>query len=228
MSDEAPPRLESVRIELDGAEPGRSAARAQNASSSRSHWRQLLAGASPREVLARLMNGDPLGLRGKVVERLRARSLLLDADRALLRAFARTARFALRYRGEPALDAWLAGLVDEALGDLLREEAEWLRRGSPGGSEVAAFNDLARPLGLEPGRMRAACAAFNQLPDGDRRAFYALLIEGRSLDDLARESGESASSVARAARRGLEVVMQPAARPPETALPKAAPEEVHP
>src|SRR5687767_2341511 len=59
-------------------------------------WRVILAGASPREVLARLMNGDPLGLAVVVEQRLRVHAYLLDADRVFLRAAARCARLAVR------------------------------------------------------------------------------------------------------------------------------------
>ena len=54
--------------------------------------RALLAGGSPREILARLVDGDPLGLRAVVYERLRARAYLLEADRVFLRSLARVAR----------------------------------------------------------------------------------------------------------------------------------------
>ncbi len=82
-------------------------------------WRVLLAGASPREVLARLTSGDPLALRGVVAARLSEQALLLDADRVWLRAVARVARFSTRYRGEPALERWLCGQVDDAILDCL-------------------------------------------------------------------------------------------------------------
>ena len=177
----------------------------------RAHWRQLLAGSSPREVLARLLAGDPLELARHAGEGLRRHAFLLDADRVVLRAMARCARMAARYRGAPELELWLRERVDEALLDLVREDAEALRRGEPPGAvQLAAFVALARPLGLDPAAMRAACAHFNLLPLAERAAFRALVIEGRSLDELARSAGEaplSASEVARRARRGLEALL---------------------
>jgi DNA-directed RNA polymerase specialized sigma24 family protein len=177
-------------------------------------WQELLAGAGPREVLARLVDGDPLGLWAVVRERLRARAYLLDADRVFLRSLARVARYAPRYRGEPELEVWLAGIVDEALLDLLEEE----REGGAGPTlGPDAVRELARPLGLDPAAMRAACRRFHELPEGERRTFQALLVEGRELDELARSTGESATAVARRARHALLTVILRNAAPLEAA-----------
>ncbi|HVS11670.1 MAG TPA: hypothetical protein VMS76_17515 [Planctomycetota bacterium] len=174
----------------------------------RPHWRQLLSGSSPREVLARILPGDPLELRRLAGERLRERAWLCDADRVFLRAVARCARFAVRYRGQPELKAWLGERVDEALADLLREDLEAERAGQPAEPEAsAAYEDLARPLGLAPAAMRGVCVAFNQLPEPERKAFFALVIESRSLDELARASGAPATEIARRARRALDAVL---------------------
>lgn len=170
-------------------------------------WRAILAGASPREVLARLMNGDPLALASVVEERLRVRAYLLDADRVFLRAAARCARMAGRYRGDPPLAAWLAERVDEALLELVEEELEALAGGCESGPDQAVFESLARPLGLDPGRTRRACAVHNGLDEELRRAFREVVLEGRDLDGLARAGGRSATAIARAARRALLAVL---------------------
>lgn len=174
----------------------------------REHWRGLLAGMSPREALARLLQGDPLELRRIVAQRLAERAFLFDADRVHLRALAHCARYAMRYRGSPPIDVWLTQIVDQATLDLLREDVEAERRGAPTDlEEHAAFVDLARPLGLEPQAMRRACLAHNLLREPERQAFHALVVCGRGLDDVAREQNQSAVEVARRARRGLEAVL---------------------
>jgi DNA-directed RNA polymerase specialized sigma24 family protein len=142
----------------------------------------------------------------------------------VLRAFALVARHAVRYRGRPEVDEWLAQLCEEAIASVLREDGDAERRPLASGPREqvqdpwrdhgTAFAALARPLGLEPEAMGRACFAFNRLPPGERRAFFALVIAGRTLDDLARESGESATDVARRARRALDAILvgaQPAA-----------------
>jgi DNA-directed RNA polymerase specialized sigma24 family protein len=186
----------------------------------------LLSGGTPREILCRIVQGDPLEMRDRVARRLRAGAYLVDADRVQLRALARCARFAQRYTGRPDLATWLDEIVDAAIEDLLREDA-----GADGDAEASeaapdtAFVALARPLGLEPSAMRRACAAFNRLPVPDRRAFFDLVIDGGSLDELARRSGENASELARRARRALDVLLQapsaaPASREKESAREK--------
>jgi hypothetical protein len=164
----------------------------------------VLAGASPREVLARLMGGDPLGIAHVVEERLRVRAYLLDADRVFLRTAARCARLAVRYRGDPPLERWLAERADEAIGDLLRNDGEAELRGeAPGPDRLAVFEVLARPLGLDPARLHRACLQHNQLPEPQRRAFREVVLEGRALDALAAGGARSATEVARAARAAL-------------------------
>lgn len=193
---------------------------AASSAASRPHWRRLLSGSSPREVLARLVNGDPLGVRARVARRLADHCYLMDADRVFLRAIARCARFSGRYRGQPALEEWLTERVDEALGDLLRDDLEALRTQRAGtrasGPATAstearelggAHEDFARPLGLDPDRMREACVAFNHTDLPARRAFFDLVIDGHSLDALARSSGASATAIARRARRALDVCL---------------------
>jgi DNA-directed RNA polymerase specialized sigma24 family protein len=171
-------------------------------------WRALLCGGSPREVLARILPGDPLGLRAHVAERLRERAYLLDADRVLLRAMARCARFAVRYRGRPELGAWLAERVDEALLDLVREDLEDLRaERAPPPERLAVFVELASPLGLDPAQAWAACTRLNLCVPEERVAFRALVLDGVSLDELARRGGQTATELARRARRALEAAL---------------------
>jgi DNA-directed RNA polymerase specialized sigma24 family protein len=179
-------------------------------------WRALLSGMSPREALARLLQGDPLELRRVVARRLAERAYLFDADRVHLRALAYCARYAVRYRGNPPLEEWLSQTVDQATLDLLRDDAEAERRGTPADPEDhAALVNLARPLGLEPQAMRRVCLAHNLQREPERQAFFALVICGRSLDEAARTLGLSAVELARRARRGLEVVLLAAEKPAE-------------
>jgi DNA-directed RNA polymerase specialized sigma24 family protein len=178
-------------------------------------WRKLLSG-TPREVLGRLVLDDPLRVREFVATRLRADALLLDADRVHLRAIARIARFSGHYRGRPVLRDWIESAVVEAVHELLREDhepgrghrtesARECRRADS--EEPGVFASLARPLGLNPEAMRAACAAFNLLPLAERSAFFDFVLRGRSLDEMARTQGESATEVA---RRALDAVLKPA------------------
>lgn len=174
-------------------------------------WRRLLSGGSPREALARIIQGDPLGLRGTIASYLREEAYLLDADRVNLRSLARCARYATRYTGRPTLQRWLRSIVRGAVDDLLREEAQASRSAREGLAEEGAIDraylELAAPLGLDPGAMLAACAAFNLLPAEDRRAFFGLLIQARTLEELARDARVPATEIACRARRGLLTIL---------------------
>lgn len=170
----------------------------------RASGRALLAGGTPREVLARLVAGDPLELRARVAAALASEALFVDPDRAFLRAAAHVARFAPRYRGQPDLDAWLEARVLAAL----RELAEEARESSVHGREVpAALVELAAKLKLEPAALARACAALNACERLERRAFRALVIEARELDVAARALESTPSETGRAARRALEVAL---------------------
>jgi hypothetical protein len=180
--------------------------RATASTETSSDWRTWLAG-SPREVLARIVPGDPLGVRDAVAQALRAACVFLDADRVHLRALALVAREAARFRGRPELGTWLTEQSERAVAAILREDATASASGETRRDPGGAFAQLARPLGLDADALRRGCAAFNRLPTADRAAFFALAIWNRRLDDLVRESGESATEIARRARRGLDAVM---------------------
>jgi len=169
-------------------------------------WRALLQGRSPKEILSRIVAGDPLRLRARTGRRLEAQALLFDADRVFLRALALCSRAAVRYRGTPAIEEWLLARVDEAIREL-SEEGEEAPRPSGTAQAPGAFESLARPLGLDPRTLGRACARFQRLSFPERRAFFDLVLHARSLDELARASGESATEIARRARRGLEVLL---------------------
>lgn len=187
-------------------------------------WRLLLCGASPREVLARIVRDDPLRLRARIGARLLERCLLLDADRVLLRSFARIARGACRYQGRPDLGPWLDGHVDLALDD-----CRSLRVRAPSESQPVggAFLELARPLRLDAARLAAACALFNELDDEARRVFFRLLLR-RPMNSTERSRSPDATEL-QALRRALEPFLSVVAPPlvaGSTALAPASKREV--
>lgn len=204
------PRISEGSLELSAVAAAAKAAAsgARSTDSTRVNWRGVLFGASPREVLARLMAGDPLRLRERVAESLERQCVLLDGDRVFLRAAARIARFAQRYRGQPDFEPWLRGQIDDAVLDLLEEDESAAASGKLSTDEGLAA--IARPLGLDPARMRVVCATFNRMHADERRVFSLLVLHNRSLDDVVKQTGGAATSVARTARRVLETLMQTA------------------
>jgi hypothetical protein len=107
-------------------------------------------------------------------------------------------------------------LAREAIATILRDDGEAERKPvvpgrEPGRAHGEAFAALSKPLGLEPEEMGSACLAFNRLPQTDRAAFFALVIAGRPLDELVRAQQESATEIARRARRALDTLLTAAA-----------------
>lgn len=78
-------------------------------------WRTLFAGPSSRATLARISDGDPLGLEARCRERIAARALLIDLERAVQCVLANVAFFAPRYKGSPPFEYWLRQRVDAGL-----------------------------------------------------------------------------------------------------------------
>jgi hypothetical protein len=181
--------------------PGASVLRADRA-------RALLHG-SPREVLARIAPDDALGLRASVGARLRERHLLGDAELVHLRTLARVAREARSSQaclGSEELTAWIVGQIDRAI-----DQGMAAIRASDGtvsaGSRGSALDGLALRLGFDPSSVDRACERFDSLPEPERVAFFAVVLEARSLDETAHALGTSVSEVARRARRALDIVV---------------------
>jgi len=176
-------------------------------------WKRFLATGSPREVLARLVDGDPLGVRTLVAERLSGSRRLLDAERVTLRTLAGVARFACRYRGRPVFSAWLKERCDEAIVDVLQEEREAAASSVKLASDPSeAFTLLAEPLGIDAHDARRACVALHDCTFEERDAFFALVLEARSLDEVAADRDCEPTLLARRARHVLLTILNPEAR----------------
>ena len=167
--------------------------------------RALLTG-SPRTILKRLAEGDPLGLRERVDARLRERWLLLDVERVHLRAMALVAHRAGSWSGRPGLEHWLTNQVDAAI-DEVRAEAgpgDGPREG-PGAADA-----IAAALGLEPRVARRLQAIFDGRSEAERRIFIRIVLDGEEIGQVAREEQASITEVGRRARVVLEALMRAA------------------
>ncbi len=144
---------------------------------------RLLQGPSPRAVLTTIERGDPLGVEGRAVERVKKRALLVEVPRVVVKALANIAFQARRYRGQMLLETWLGDRVDEALNDTLLEAQEEDALGLPSNDALEAHMHLAQALGTEVGLVRRLCIVFNGLPARVRRVFFELHMLGKSIDE---------------------------------------------
>ena len=134
---------------------------------------ELLRGDSARRTLARIHDGDPLGLGPRCSERLRERAILLGGERVLARALVRVALRAPTYEGVPPLELWLEQRIDRAIDDLLGEP--------PAETGDAHFAFLSETLGVEPPLARKAAIVFNDLPATIRRTFWEIVVQGKTV-----------------------------------------------
>jgi hypothetical protein len=167
----------------------------------------LLKGGSPKEILARLLAGDPLEIRARCREQLHVRALLLSLDRLQLRTLARIAHAAPRWRGEPPLQAWVEERIDHSMRELMEEDDEAVRSGIPHpGPGDGHFAFLSSLLGIEPHLGPRACVAFNAQPESVRRAFFAVVVEGTRMNRYVAEGNGSPQDVKANLARAFRVL----------------------
>jgi len=180
----------------------------------------LLSG-SASEVLERILPEDPLGLRELLSHRMRERAVLLDLDRLLLAVFVRVAQRAETRRAGTSLRPWLLQQIDGLLDrELHRDQGEPTTRTldpmAPSLQEDAwwtagrgLLGQLARSLDLDPERLSVSRSRFHRLDREVREAFFALVLEGRSLEQASQRGGTPAPRLARQARMALGVFCAP-------------------
>jgi len=161
----------------------------------------LLTTGGPEDVLARVRDGDPLGLGRRLVRRAAQRALLVPPAVLFARGAAHCARRAQEYRGRPRPDLWLERRAEEVVRGFERLGD---RLGGAGGGAGHRAGSGAAP-GESP--LAAAAARFNACPRRDREALWRLAFAGATLDELARDARTSLSEVARRARRALDALL---------------------
>jgi DNA-directed RNA polymerase specialized sigma24 family protein len=165
---------------------------------------RLLHGQSPREVLFRIAEGDPLEIGARADALLEEEGLMLAPERVHLRALAQVAYVACA-RGAPReLGPWLRQRIAESVDTLLAEDREAERVGDPLPASVPHFLAMTAAFGVEHGLSRRASVAFHSLPASQRRLVRALVQEGRSLADLAQAQGRPLGEVRSELRLAVE------------------------
>lgn len=148
----------------------------------------LLAGSSPEAILAKITQGDPLRLHEMCGRRVRELSLLLDPDRLHEHSLSWIAVAATRAASGEIDSGWLTRMVDCTIERCLREDREQqhVAPGSPP-ADLKHYSFIHEAFGTESGLVRSAAVAFNALEQRARRGFFALLVEGKSVEECLEE-----------------------------------------
>jgi hypothetical protein len=148
----------------------------------------LLRGKSSREILKRLLEGDPLELEARCREQIERRGYLIDVARLQLRSVARIARAAPGRDGGVPLSEFIAERIDFSTQELIQEDREAELSGIPcADPEDGRFTFLTETLGIPTPLARRACVAFNYLPERVRCAYFAVLVQGKTVNRYVAE-----------------------------------------
>ncbi len=170
-------------------------------------WKAVLSGKSSREILARIVDGDPLELRARCELRLRSQALLLDGHRLQLRSAAHAARHAPGYVGLPPIDVWLNERIRKSVQELLRDDAELVAAGvSPEAPDDDRLLIIANTFGIDPNLIGRGCSAFNRIGFEARAAFHALVLEAQDPAAWCRENSTTTARALAALRSAMRAL----------------------
>ncbi|HEX4611903.1 MAG TPA: sigma-70 family RNA polymerase sigma factor [Urbifossiella sp.] len=125
-----------------------------------------------------------------------------DADDAFQAAFLVLARKAGAVRGRP-VGGWLCRVA----GNVARRQRDQARRRLGHETRAGSARPVAVTFPAPAGDLAAVIdAELGRLPDGERAAVVACLLEGRTQEDAARELGWSFSTLRRRLDRGKELL----------------------
>ena len=148
---------------------------------------EYLRGHDLQKILAGLVRDDPLGIGPKTLERLERSGYLLDSERLMARVFGRVAHDADLYdETEEEFDGWLDERVDSSIQQLVRQDWEEERAGTPPEPNDLRYQFLTERIGLDAGLCRRASIAINELDEPTRVAFTSVVVYGRTLDECTR------------------------------------------
>lgn len=118
---------------------------------------------------------------------------------------ARVAFEARRRDAGLSLDAWLDACALHASKELIEEQFEEERRRVPlsESPDGGYYEALGARAGIDPALARATCVRVNGLPIGDRRVFFALVVERVSVEECVRRGLGSEDSVLRTFRAAI-------------------------
>ena len=166
--------------------------------------RGALRGRSPREILSRLADGDPLEIAARVDAVMEELGLLLAPDRLHMRSLARIA-YAACARGAPQdLGPWLRGIIDASATELLDEDREAEHGGDPLPRTATTYSAMTLAFGVEHGLARRMSVVFHDMPVLQRRIIFGIVRDGSSLEEIATLLGQPLGEIHARLRAAVE------------------------
>jgi len=163
-----------------------------------------LRGPSPREVMLRIADGDPLEIGPRIDALLEEDGYLLAADRVHLRTLATVAYAACAHGAPLEIGPWLRTRISESVEHLLAEDREAERSADPLAASSTRFEPMVAAFGVEPGLARRASVAFHSLPAAQRKLVRGLVQDGQSLAEIAAKLGRPLGELRSELRAAVE------------------------
>jgi len=149
----------------------------------------------PRDILPRLVEGDPLELLERCARHIASEALLLDLERLHARSLAIVARRSGEAT-EENIEEWLCDRVDDAANQLIHEELYEERLGFPPLREADPRSSfLMGALGIEPALTRGVSVSYHRKSRELRRTFWRAVVSGDSIEGIAEEAGSTRDDV---------------------------------
>lgn len=177
--------MSSLRVEAPP--PAESGARSALQLADPPQWIWSLAARDAASVASRLEEHDSLHLQVATAARLRERCQLSDPERVFARACIRVAVAAAKLKGDcppvESMGGWIVHEVDLAAEDVLLADRIALRDGLTYAEDRDHYDFFHLACMVVPESCLFVSVNFHDLPFDARRAFFALFIEQKSVDD---------------------------------------------
>jgi hypothetical protein len=153
---------------------------------------QVLQLKDPREIMRRLLDEDPFELRSRCIRCAREHAVILNPKRLVVEAASRISVKASGYAGEEPIGQWVERIVEQCVSELISDQSEEERRGLPvpDSPDAEFYEALAEVLQVPIYDVRMACVTLNGMSDAHRETFHAVIVQGRSLVEYSRETGQ--------------------------------------
>jgi DNA-directed RNA polymerase specialized sigma24 family protein len=167
----------------------------------------VLDGRDKTTALETLLEGDPLGLSGRVQAWMQARGYVLDRRELRLRCLAAIVEHDGCANSAPTLDLYVERVIESTADALMHEEERLAIDGAMiDEPHEPRYLALAEWLMVRPDGLRRATVAINGLPAVQRQVFHRCWVRGCSTGEVARELGLDLKEVEATFRRAIERV----------------------